>query len=82
MKALQQYKQQQEQQQKERRENKNQPKEQLSHHTRIDEQLQNKLGKQKIKMQSSNVSRLWGGLIPSKIKMEWKYVFICFCLLF
>ena len=33
-------------------------------------------------MQSSNVSRLWGGLIPSKIKMERKYVFICFCLLF
>ena len=38
--------------------------------------------KKKIKMQSSNVSRLWGGLIPSKIKMERKYVFICFCLLF
>ena len=33
-------------------------------------------------MQSSNVSWLWGGLIPSKIKMERKYVFICFCLLF
>ena len=47
MKALQQYKQQQEQQQKERIENKNQPKEQLSHHTRIDKQLQNKFGKKK-----------------------------------
>ena len=33
-------------------------------------------------MQCSNVSWLWGGLIPSKIKMERKYVFICFCLLF